>query len=88
LECLRVPETGNSEGENLSRETSTKLDRNAIEFLFEQQERYMETTNDAFSIYNSIHLINELKRKGYYNITEADISDFFDSVQIVSGTKG
>lgn len=81
-------ETTNLVWNNLSRETSSKLDRNAIEFLFDQQERYMETANDAFSIYNSIHLINELKRKGYQNITEADISDFFDSLQIVSGAKG
>ena len=69
---------------NLTRVTSQKLDRHAIHFLMELQEVYMESNNDVFSANNIYTLKNEMNRKGYKNINEEDILDFFEALKILS----
>ncbi|HOX82915.1 MAG TPA: hypothetical protein PLJ60_11915 [Chryseolinea sp.] len=80
-------ETTNLVWSNLKRITSERIDRQAVKLLLDQQEHYMETKSDAFSVYNVFYLKNELSRNRYVDIQDDDILDFFDSLQILGKTK-
>jgi hypothetical protein len=72
---------------NLSRATSEKINRNTVEVLLDLQEKYMDNNKDLYSDNNVFFLLNELKRKGYRDITKIDMLDFFDSLNIVFSKK-
>jgi hypothetical protein len=78
-------ETTNFIWNNLPGETSGKLDREGIAILLQHQEKYMDTGNELFSDTNLYYLKNELERKGYRNIKNKEVEDFFDALRVLSG---
>lgn len=68
---------------NLDRETSTRIDRECIELLLDVQEDFLNQNTDHFSDYNVRYLKDGLSRKGYREIKDSDILDFFEAIQIV-----
>jgi hypothetical protein len=77
-------DTTNFVWNNLTRETSEKLNRRAIETLLKLQEVYMDSNDDTFTENNIYSLKGELNRKGYRNIQDHDIVDFFDTLRILT----
>jgi hypothetical protein len=74
-------ETTNWVWNNLTRETSEKINRRGVQLLLTCQEAYMENNQDVFSESNAYHLKNELHRKGYFAIRDKDIVDFFEALK-------
>lgn len=73
----------NSVWNNLSQETSSRIDRGGIELLLNIQDEFLGQSTDVHSDYNVRYLKDVLLRKGYRGILDGDILDFFDAIQIV-----
>lgn len=68
---------------NLTKESSSKIDRAGVDILMDIQDEFMSQNTDAFSEYNVRYLRDGLSRKGYRGIADDNILDFLDAIQIV-----